>query len=576
MQRKTKDAKKQRFERRVFTTLIPYNFLGALSILLYTMNFVRFHRGDYMIALVLTAAYALFGQLVIAPLAHRMSISKLSSDMNYYEAEQTNAKERTELVRELVRYPIKKAIETLIVFLICTVGVTFLLHALTDFPLRSASIFLLVSTLSTYISFIFALDNTQRLCSAEAERIVDEGVDTDTIDREHFFGLSLAALFTLYIFIPLVLCSIFTLLSVIFLKSPRKLIVVSLVNILVISSLSFLYFRRVKRNSWTMEKALFSLMRTSANAAKPFPTDFSSEMSYFTYLFNKTILLFRTLINNVSQVNAVINESTTSLASISTETASTSTEQHATSSEILATMTGLNASLAEVKSTADEVLKVAQTTKEQVDGNFETLRLNSEMMKDIKESNSATINGIQSLSDKISNIQDIVNLIMTVTAQTKIIAFNAELEANGIGTEGGGFQNVAVDIRTLADSTIKLTDEIQKSIHEINESNDNLIKTGKDFIQRINEGSAISEELEQNFKNIQMSASATEDEASYIQQSVPEQIISFRQIENALKDINSRLEDLKNSTHKISSSIEKLEKNSGNLATMMLTMDGGI
>jgi methyl-accepting chemotaxis protein len=299
-------------------------------------------------------------------------------------------------------------------------------------------------------------------------------------------------------------------------------------------------------------------------------------MSYCNHLFNKTILLFRNLIRNVSQVNTDINESTAALATIAQETASTAIEQFSTSNEILATMKGLNSSLSEVESKANEVLKVAETTAKQVDGNFETLRLNSEMMKEIQESNSATISGIQSLSNKISNIQDIVNLISSVTAQTKIIAFNAELEANGIHAEGADFQNVAVDIRALADSTIRLTNEIQENIHEINKSNENLIATGKDFIEKINEGSAISEALEQTFNDIRLSASATAEEARDIQESVPEQLLSFKQIEEALQDINTRLNELTDSTSKISLSVKKLKGESGNLAMMMLNMDGGI
>lgn len=571
-----KSMKKRSFDNRVFISLIPYTIIGVVFILLYSMSFVKFHKQDYLPAAGLTALLAAFGQLVLGPIFHKLSVSRLSDKLRYYESGQMDAKERTELIQDLMRYPLNKAAQTLIIFLVCTIGVSFAFHALTDFSLRYTYLFLLVSTLSTYIGFIFSLDNTQKLCSAEAEKIAEKGVDTEVIDKKHFFGLSLFSLFTLYIFIPMVLCSVFTLLSVIFLKQSNEILLISTTNILIISSLSVLFFRRIKKNSKTMEKALFDLMRTSGNSSKAFPTDFASEMSYLAYLFNKTILLFRSLVNDVSQVNADINESTVALAAIANETGSTSNEQYSTSNEILATMKGLNASLSEVETKADEVLKVAKTTAEQVDGNFETLRQNSEMMKDIKASNGETINGIQSLSNKISNIQDIVNLITTVTAQTKIIAFNAELEANGINAEGADFQNVATDIRALADSTINLTNEIQDSIHDINKSNDNLIKTGKDFIQRINEGSMISEELEQNFYNIQKAASETADEAQDIQQSVPEQSLSFRQIEGALQDINSRLNDLNDSTHKISLSIGKLKVESGNLAMMMLNMEGGI
>ncbi|MCR5621153.1 MAG: methyl-accepting chemotaxis protein [Treponema sp.] len=571
-----KKHKKLSFEKRVFLAIIPFNCIGALFILMYTINFVKFHRSDYLVATVLTIIHIFIGQLIIAPITHKISIARLSGKLEYYDTQKADRTERTELVKELVQYPIRKAIETMSIFLICTIGVSVFFHLLTDFSRRYTFIFLLVSTLSTYISFIFALDNTQKLCSIEAEKIAVDGLDTEVVDREHFFGQSLFTLFILYVFIPMILCSIFTLLEVIFLKSFRKLVSISIVNVIIISSLTMLFFQRIKRNSRKMEKALFELMRTSASSTNAFPTDFSSEMSYFTYLFNKTILLFQGLVSNVSQVNNDINESTTALGAISYETANTSLEQSSTSNEILTTMKNLNTSLSEVASKADEVLKVAQTTSYQVDDNIEILRQNSEMMKAIRDSNSITINGIQSLSNKINKIQDIVNLITTVTSQTKIIAFNAELEANGIDTEGADFQNVATDIRALADSTIKLTNEIQESIHEINKSNENLIKTGKDFTQRINEGSTISENLEQHFKYIKDAASETADEAKDIQQSIPEQLYSFQQIEGALQDINTRLNDINNSTRKISLSIDRLKLESGNLATMMLDMDGGI
>ena len=216
--------KKLSFDKKVFRSLIPYTLIGVVFVLLYSMSFVRFHKSDLLPAAGLTALFAAFGQLILGPVCHRVSISRLSEKMEYYASGQMDIKERTDLIKELMRFPLRKAAWTELIFLSCTIGVSFAFHALTDFSLRYTYLFLIVSTLSTYIGFIFSLDNTQKLCSAEAEKIAEEGVDTETVDKEHFFGLSLFSLFTLYVFIPMVLCSVFTLLSVIFLKQPRKLI----------------------------------------------------------------------------------------------------------------------------------------------------------------------------------------------------------------------------------------------------------------------------------------------------------------------------------------------------------------
>ena len=162
------------FEKKVFFSLIPLNCIAALSVFLYTMNFVKFRRNDYLVVTTLTAFFAILGQLVVAPLVHKMSVARLSGNLAYHDAKTTDADERTDLIQELVRYPIRKAFETLCVFLFCTTSVAVSFYFLTDFSKRYALLFLVVSTLTTYISFIFSLDNTQRICSMEAEKIADE------------------------------------------------------------------------------------------------------------------------------------------------------------------------------------------------------------------------------------------------------------------------------------------------------------------------------------------------------------------------------------------------------------------
>ena len=74
-----------------------------------------------------------------------------------------------------------------------------------------------------------------------------------------------------------------------------------------------------------------------------------------------------------------------------------------------------------------------------------------------------TISGIKMLGEKIESIWDIVNIINGIADQTKIIAFNAELEASAAGEAGKNFQIVATEIRRLADSTVSSTNEINNN-----------------------------------------------------------------------------------------------------------------
>ncbi len=63
-----------------------------------------------------------------------------------------------------------------------------------------------------------------------------------------------------------------------------------------------------------------------------------------------------------------------------------------------------------------------------------------------------------------------MDLINTVADQTKLIAFNAALEASSAGESGKRFSVVASEIRRLADSVTDSTHEIEDRIQEIQDS----------------------------------------------------------------------------------------------------------
>ena len=138
-----------------------------------------------------------------------------------------------------------------------------------------------------------------------------------------------------------------------------------------------------------------------------------------------------------------------------------------------------------------------------------SIKQNLEKMQEIILANQSSIMGIQSLSNKIKSIWDIVNLIDGVADQTKIIAFNAELEAENIQESKQKFKNVAQDIRTLADNVMILTKEIKNQIQQIQNASSQLIDTGVDCTTKINQGNSLTQELEEKFKTITNSASQT-------------------------------------------------------------------
>ena len=147
----------------------------------------------------------------------------------------------------------------------------------------------------------------------------------------------------------------------------------------------------------------------------------------------------------------------------------------------------------------------------------EALRSNLRDLQEIRNANTLTIEGIKELSKKINGIWDIVGIISTVADQTKIIAFNAELEAASSGEAGKNFHIVATEIRRLSDNIIDSIKEIKTVIGEIQTASDRLILDSEKATRQIDAGCKSAKSLEGGFENLMVSAQAAATDSIDIQ-----------------------------------------------------------
>ncbi len=91
-------------------------------------------------------------------------------------------------------------------------------------------------------------------------------------------------------------------------------------------------------------------------------------------------------------------------------------------------------------------------------------------MNEVDTVNKESVQQISDLIQKAQQITEIVTIIEDITANTKLIAFNATIEAARAGDAGKGFSVVANEIRSLADSVGVATNSIRKIIRDIQEA----------------------------------------------------------------------------------------------------------
>jgi methyl-accepting chemotaxis protein len=267
-----------------------------------------------------------------------------------------------------------------------------------------------------------------------------------------------------------------------------------------------------------------------------------------------------------------------------TQTIKKSTDEIFMSSrEIYATANNQAASIQEIESTINEntqiageiadktgsVAAIASRMENDVNRGFSVLELNVNQMGDIKQKNDGVISGINDLENKITNIREIVTTINDITDQTKVIAFNAALEAASAGEQGKRFSVVASEVNRLADAITILTKQVRQKVEEIRESSTSLIAASEESAKKIADGNKLIKQLEDIFREICSGAEVTANEAQTITVSTQKQQKSTEQINIAIVDISTGLSSFISSTETATSCAEELAKIINELETLL-------
>lgn len=106
-----------------------------------------------------------------------------------------------------------------------------------------------------------------------------------------------------------------------------------------------------------------------------------------------------------------------------------------------------------VKATVGESVDIVASLKQQADA--------------VNESNKNTVEAITRLSNKVSEVENFTNAILTISSQTNLLALNASIEAARAGEAGKGFAVVADEIRKLSEDTRESANQITGIIKEL-------------------------------------------------------------------------------------------------------------
>ena len=175
----------------------------------------------------------------------------------------------------------------------------------------------------------------------------------------------------------------------------------------------------------------------------------------------------RVLLNRVQKAGIQVATSTTEIAASAKQQETTGVEQAQTSIEVLSTTKEISANTSQLLKAMEEVTQVADDTAQaSVDAQSNLKRMDQTMQRMVNATDSVNAK-LAALSEKASNINNVLTTITKVADQTNILSLNAAIEAEKAGEAGRGFSVVATEIRRLSDQTSIATWDIEKMLKEM-------------------------------------------------------------------------------------------------------------
>lgn len=264
---------------------------------------------------------------------------------------------------------------------------------------------------------------------------------------------------------------------------------------------------------------------------------------------------------NIETHAEAVHGAATDIAAAVESQVSISSEMFSSVAEITSTMEELSASSTQIADHSKSVVDIANQTQEDSKVAFEAMQMVLVRMGDIRTDNQHSLQEIVVLGAKSKEISKVMEIIKAITDQTKLIAFNAALEASSAGEAGKRFSVVASEIRRLADSVADSTGEIEAKIQEIQDSISRLVITSEKGTAVIDSGMEASTSTAHNLDELVDAASKTSSAAQQISLSTQQQKTASSQVLMALREIVT-------ATSHADQSIESISKISHDLTVM--------
>jgi len=335
-------------------------------------------------------------------------------------------------------------------------------------------------------------------------------------------------------------------------------LVISIIVIALVIPLAILLSRSLTKPILSVANTLRDISEGEGDLTHTIKESGRDEVGSLAHYFNMTLQKLRRdfslFSQNASKVSVVVYD----LSSMGKEIAATANQQSASVAEILSTMESNKNLSQQVASKTGEVAELAEQTEVLSKRGADLHGANESMMADIWKQNSKVTDEIKNLASVLSRICESVQTIDSIADRTKIIAFNAALEASSAGEAGQRFAVVASEIRRFADNVVESVAEIKARIAELQSASGTLVSEADIGSQAIESGYNRMIEQKEVFANIVDTSQNVAIRSQQISNLSHQQELASSQVFKVLQEISAGVKQFVNATSSAASTADNL------------------
>ena len=286
---------------------------------------------------------------------------------------------------------------------------------------------------------------------------------------------------------------------------------------------------------------------------------------------NQHIASLNTNIRMVAEVTEGLNSHSGAISGVIGQQNSFAAHLSSSVAEMTSTMEELSASAGQIAHHSQAVVDRAdKTLADTRNGAAEVSALTVEI-HDINGNVQANMAEIVELGRRSKEITRIMEIINNIADKTRLIAFNAALEASSAGDAGKRFGVVAVEIRRLADNVVDSTTEIGGKITEILDAVNRLVMSSERtsvMMQRSQESAARTVTM---LNSMVAGVEESTDSAKQISLSTKQQQIASGQVLLSIREIEQGMRQSTESARESGVVAGELARLAGRLKSLVTT-----